>query len=120
MQDNPRHFEVSDPFGRSWKVELQWFQNGISIRHADTIDVKYRLTSPEQVMEKVIALPHVSLLDVSRRAGRAVTDPWTVRLAGHHLMHMIENWSDMEKHLVTLRTPEVQEVADEVAAEQAA
>jgi hypothetical protein len=42
MADNSRRFEAGpDPFGRTWQVEFRWLQTGISIRHADTVDVKF-------------------------------------------------------------------------------
>ena len=42
MSDQTRLFEAGpDPFGRMWKVQFRWLQTGISIRHADTVDVKF-------------------------------------------------------------------------------
>jgi hypothetical protein len=42
MNDQSRLFEAGpDPFGRTWKVQFRWLQTGISIRHADTVDVKF-------------------------------------------------------------------------------
>ncbi len=42
MPDNFRRFQAGpDPFGRVWEVEFRWLQTGISIRHADTVDVKF-------------------------------------------------------------------------------
>ena len=44
MLDNFRRFQAGpDPFGRTWEVEYRWLQTGISIRHADTVDVKFIL-----------------------------------------------------------------------------
>jgi hypothetical protein len=71
MMENFRRFEVGpDPFDRNWIVEFRWLQTGISIRHADTVDVKFQLISGEEVQEKVIALPHPDLLALSRKLGR--------------------------------------------------
>ena len=100
--ENFRRFEVGpDPFGRNWIVEFRWLQTGISIRHADTVDVKFQLISGEDVQEKVIALPHPDLLALSAKLGRPLTDPWSMKLAALHLHHMIETDEDMEKTLVT-------------------
>ena len=45
MIENFRRFQAGpDPFGRTWDVEFRWQQNGISIRHADTVDVKFHLS----------------------------------------------------------------------------
>lgn len=101
--ENYRRFEVGpDPFGRNWIVEFRWLQTGISIRHADTVDVKFQLISGEDVQEKVIALPHPDLLTLSKQVGRPLTDPWCMKIAALHLRHMIETDEDMEKALVTV------------------
>jgi hypothetical protein len=103
MMENYRRFEVGpDPFGRNWIVEFRWLQTGISIRHADTVDVKFQLISGEDVQEKVIALPHPDLLTLSTEIGRPLTDPWCMKIAALHLRRMIETDEDMEKPLVTV------------------
>src|SRR5271165_768769 len=53
MPDNSRRFDAGpDPFGRTWHVEFRWLQTGISIRHADTVDVKFVLwTDGEEKQE---------------------------------------------------------------------
>ena len=41
---NFRQFEAGpDPFGRKFQVYFKWLQTAISIRHADTVDVKFVL-----------------------------------------------------------------------------
>lgn len=103
MNENYRRFDVGpDPFGRNWTVEFRWLQNGISIRHSDTVDVKFQLIRGEKVEEKVIALPHPDLLAVSSELNRPLTDPWCMKLAALHLREMIETDRDMDKILVTL------------------
>ena len=103
MPDNSRRFEVGpDPFGRIWHVEFRWLQTGISIRHADTVDVKFAIwTDGEQRQERVIALRHADLLSLSKELNHPLTDPWCLKLAAAHLRHMIESGEDMEKVLVT-------------------
>jgi hypothetical protein len=104
MPENFRRFQAGpDPFGRTWQVEFRWLQTGISIRHADTVDVKFQLwTEGEPRQEKVLALSHPGLLALSKETGHALTDPWCLRLAGTHLLKMIESGEDLEKMLVTL------------------
>jgi len=104
MPENFRRFRAGpDPFGRTWEVEFQWLQTAISIRHADTVDVKYYLWAEgEPKQEKVMALPHADLLALSKEAGHPLTDAWCMKLASRHLAHMIESAQDMEKTLVTL------------------
>ena len=103
MLENARRFEAGpDPFGRIWQVEFRWLQTGISIRHADTVDVKFVLwTEGEEKLEKVIALAHPLLLVLSGETGHPLTDPWCMRLAARHLKYMIESGEDLEKTLVT-------------------
>ena len=107
---NVRRFEAGpDPFGRMWQAEFRWLQTGISIRHADTVDVKFIVwTEGEERQEKVLALPHPLLLALSARTGHALTDAWCLRIAAHHLKHMIESGEDLEKTLVTLSAEDLE------------
>jgi hypothetical protein len=109
MSDQSRLFDAGpDPFGRMWRVQFRWLQTGISIRHADTVDVKFFVTpdggEPE---EKVIALQHPVLLSIAREGNRKLSDPLCMRLAAAHLKHMIETSEDMDKTLVTVSAREL-------------
>ncbi len=109
MTANPRKFEAVDPFDRKWTVSLRWLQNGITIRHADTVDVKWELLAGDgTTMEKVIALRHPDLLEVSRRLKRGLTDAWCIRLAAEHLRQVITTWEDAEK---TIIAPSLDQIA---------
>lgn len=113
MSEQARLFEAGpDPFGRMWKVQFRWLQTGISIRHADTVDVKFFVT-PEGggTEEKVVALPHPALLQLTD-GGRKLTDPFCMRLAAAHLRRMIETSEDMDKTLVTVSPQELHGYAD--------
>jgi hypothetical protein len=116
MVENFRRFETeADPFGRVWQVEFRWQQNGISIRHADTVDVKFHIwTTDEPNQERVIALAHPDLLKLSSQTGRPLTDAWCIKLAALHLKHMIESDEDMEKTLVTAPFSELERYAAEL------
>jgi hypothetical protein len=109
MQEHFRYFQVGpDPFGRSCTVQFRWLQTGISIRHADTVDVKFLLKYDDGTEEeKVVALPHAILLDVCKERGRKLTDPWCMKLAALHIRHMIETAEDIEKTVVTLTAAEI-------------
>jgi hypothetical protein len=113
MPDNLRRFSAGpDPFGRVWEVEFQWLQTGISIRHADTVDVKYYLwTEGEPKQEKVIALPHPDLIALSNEIGHPLTDSWCMKLAAHHLIEMIQTAEDLEKTLITLAPADLKRAA---------
>jgi hypothetical protein len=113
MSENFRRFEAGpDPFGRVWEVEFRWLQTAISIRHADTVDVKFVLwTEGEEKQEKVVALQHADLLALSKSSGHALTDAWCLKLAGQHLKYMIESGEDLEKTLITLSPPDLDRAA---------
>jgi hypothetical protein len=103
-----RHFRAGpDPFGRSWQVDLLWLQTATSIRHSDSVDVKFLLSDGETRLEKVIALHHPDLLELSGATGLPLTDPWCMRLAAQHLVNMIETGNDIEKILVTVKPEEL-------------
>jgi hypothetical protein len=105
---NFREFEAGpDPFGRTWRVYFKWLQTGITLRHADTVDVKFVVEYEGQREEKIIALPHPGLLALSKATGHRLTDAWCSRLAALHLKHMIETGEDIEKRLVTVSDAEM-------------
>ena len=116
MLDNFRQFQVGpDPFGRTWQVHFAWLQTGISIRHADTVDVKFGISSGgEPFEERVIALPHPVLLAVSKQVGHPLTDAWCLKIAALHLKRMLETGEDLEKTLVTPQADEIEQYAREL------
>ncbi len=118
MLENFRRFETAqDPFGRVWQVQFRWQQNGISIRHADTVDVKFHIwTVDEPKQERVVALINPDLLKLSAKTGHAVTDAWCMKLAALHLKHMIETGEDMEKTLVTVPYADLEQYAGAITA----
>jgi hypothetical protein len=100
---NFRHFQAGpDPWGRVWQVDLLWLQTAISIRHSDSVDVKFLLQHGDVLKEVVVSLPHADLLALSKKTGRPLTDPWCMKLAALHLAHIIESGEDFEKKLVTV------------------
>ena len=114
-----RHFTAPDLFGSPIEVEFRWLQNGISIRHADTVDVKFEIVMEGRREERVLALPHPLLLRVSAESGHPITDPWCSRMAALHLKHMIESGDDFEKTLVTLTGDQMNEYAKQLKPELA-
>lgn len=117
MLDNFRKFKAGpDPFGRTWDVEFRWQQTGISIRHADTVDVKFEAAPDgEPHSERVIALQHPALLKASAESGHALTDAWCLKIAALHLKNMIETGEDIEKTLVTIGFPDIERHVKELS-----
>ena len=108
MQNFREFVAGPDPFGRTWQVEFKWLLTAISLRHSDSVDVKFVLRSNDSKMEKTISLSHPDLLELSEKTGRPLTDPWCSRLAALHLKNMIETGEDLEKDLVT---PSIEQLA---------
>src|SRR6476620_4597007 len=90
--ENFRQFEAGpDPFGRKYQVLFKWMQTAISLRHADTVDVRFILTDETgESVEKTIAIPHADLLELSRITGHPITDAWCCRMAARHLLYLVE------------------------------
>jgi hypothetical protein len=116
MLENFRQFDAGpDPFGRKWKAHFRWLQTAISIRHADTVDVKFGVSvADEPFEERVVALPHATLLVLSKNSGHLLTDAWCLKLAALHLNHMIETGEDIEKTLVTVQADELGRYAEQL------
>ena len=114
---NFREFEAGpDPFGRKFQVYFKWLQTAISLRHADTVDVKFVLTDAENAQtQKTIALPHAELLRVSQESRRPLDDAWCSRIAALHLLHLVETGEDMEKDLVTVAAVDLKKYAEKIA-----
>ena len=114
---NFREFEAGpDPFGRKFQVLFKWLQTAISLRHADTVDVKFVLVEADgSRTEKTVALPHADLLAAGGAIGRAMDDPWCARLAALHLLYLIRTGEDMEKDLVTASPADIQRYAAELS-----
>jgi hypothetical protein len=108
MTENFRHFRLEpDPAGRTWQVDFLWLQTAVSIRHSDSVDVKFLLTSGDARIEKVVSLRHPDLVELSRTAGRPLTDSWCMTLAARHLAKMVETGDDFEKALATVEAAEL-------------
>jgi hypothetical protein len=117
---NYRQFEAGpDPFGRKFQVYFKYLQTAISIRHADTVDVKFVLEEEGgSKTEKTIALHHAHLLRLSKETGRPMDDPWCSRLAEKHLLHLVSTGEDMEKNLVTVPYSDLKSYASELARDE--
>src|SRR5438477_8848881 len=109
---NFREFPAGpDPFGRTYQVLFKWMQTAISLRHSDTVDVKFILRSDSERSEKTIAMRHADLLRLSRDTTHELTDAWCSRLAGQHLLHLVLTGEDLEKDLVTVSYRHLQDHA---------
>ncbi len=112
MIKNFRRFQAGpDPLGKIWQVEFLWQQTAISIRHSDSVDVKFLLTCQDERQTKVIALMRRLLYELAEKLGRQVTDAWCMKLAAMHLVHMIETGEDMDKVISTPSMKDLEQAA---------
>lgn len=114
---NYREFDAGpDPFGRKFHVYFKWIQNAISIRHSDTVDVKFVIDEEGGARtEKTVALLHPDLVRLTHETGRQLDDPWCARLAMAHLLYIISTGDDMEKDLVTVPYADLKRYASELS-----
>ena len=119
---NFRQFEAGpDPFGRKFQVFFKWLQTAISLRHADTVDVKFVVADESgSQSEKTIALSHPGLLRLSSETGYPMDDSWCARLAALHLLHLVETGEDMEKDLVTVAPADLKRYAESLRSSETA
>jgi len=97
-----------------WEVRFKWLQTAISIRHSNSVDVKFLLSNNSESGEKTISMPLPELLNASKASGTPMTDAWCARLAKRHLEHLITSGEDMEKELVTVSPADLATYAREV------
>jgi len=105
---NFREFDAGpDPFGLMWHVRFKWLQTAISIRHSNSVDVKFLMASGSEEMEKTVSMPLPDLTRIAKEGGIPMSDAWCARLAMQHLTFLITSGEDMEKDLVTVSEKEL-------------
>jgi hypothetical protein len=108
--ENFRDFEAGpDPFGRMWHAQFKYLQTGISIRHSDSVDVRYILTAGEESVQKTVVIQNADIRAWAARTKRPVSDPWCSRIASCKLRYVIETGEDMEKDYLPVTTQEIEE-----------
>jgi hypothetical protein len=107
--ENFRDFDAGvDPFGHSWHAWMKYLQTGISIRHSDSVDVRYVLDNGDDKIEKTIVLQNEDLRAYSKRTGRTISDAWCSRLAMCKLLYTIETAEDIEKDYLPVTPAEIE------------
>ena len=96
--ENFRDFEIGpDPFGQTWQAHFKYLQTGISIRHSNSVDVRYVLDSGSSQIQKTIVIQNADIRAYATRTGRKVSDAWCSRIAMCKLRYVIETAEDLEK-----------------------
>jgi hypothetical protein len=108
--ENFRDFDAgADPFGRTWHAQFKYLQTGISIRHSDSVDVRFVLSNGEEQMQKTIVIPNADIRAYGKRTGRVISDPWCSRIAMLKLKNAVETAEDLEKDYLMVTADEIAE-----------
>jgi hypothetical protein len=108
--ENFREFDAGpDPFGRVWHAQFKFLQTAISIRHSDSVDVRYVLDNGEERVEKTVVIPHADMRAYSARSGRPISDAWCSRLAMLKIRKMVETAEDLEKDYLMVTARDLEE-----------
>lgn len=99
--------------GESIHCTYQAIIVAIATRHADAIDIKF-MANGRPVW---VAIPHRAWVEYKARAGKVITDPLAVQIAGHYLKSAIESGYDNGREMYTLTPPEALEHLDAVMSE---
>lgn len=120
--ENFRDFEAGpDPFGRKWHVLFKFLQTAISIRHSDSVDVRFILSSGDENMQKTIVLQNADLRAwAAAGSDRKLSDTWCCRVAMCKLRKSIETAEDLENDYLMVTRPELDEFGSGIKAWEAA
>lgn len=83
---------------------------GISLRHSDTVDVKFLVNGTGVVL----ALPHAAFAEYRRKTGRALTDQDAMQMASLALKQMLERGEQANVPLLTLSSEQTLELAGHI------
>jgi hypothetical protein len=115
LMENFRDFEAGpDPFGRTWHAQFKYLQTGISIRHSDSVDVRYVLDNGEEQVQKTVVIQNADIRAYRTNTGRPVSDAWCSRLAMCKLGQAIETAEDLEKDYLPLTAQEIEKFDAEI------
>jgi dsRNA-specific ribonuclease len=108
--ENFRDFDAgADPFGRRWHAQFKYLQTGISIRHSDSVDVRFVLDNGEEQVQKTVVIHNADIRAYGKRTGRVITDSLCSRIAACKLHHVIETAEDLEKDYLFATPAEIEE-----------
>jgi len=108
LMENFRDFHIGpDPFGRTWHALFKYLQTGISIRHSDSVDVCFVLDNGEEIMKRVVVIPHAALRAYAEKTGRKVSDTLCSRIAALKVKEVITNAEELENEYLPVTPAEI-------------
>ncbi len=88
-----RNFQVRSRLNQQpYSCHLVYLQTAISLRHSDTVDVKFRVNGKGVV----VALPHPAWPEFQKQTGAPLTDDLAARVAAALLSEALERGDDVE------------------------
>ncbi|HYA17999.1 MAG TPA: hypothetical protein VEF06_11065 [Bryobacteraceae bacterium] len=113
---NFRDFHAGpDPFGRKWHVLFKFLQTAISIRHSDSVDVRFILTSGDETMQRTVVMRNADLRAwAAKGSGRKVSDTLCSRVAMLKILQAVETAEDLEKDYLVATPAELEEFGKEI------
>ena len=104
-------FKVRSPLDqKTYHCRFHSLTTGISLRHSDTVDIRFLLNGAPIVL----ALPHAAFAEYRHQAGRALTDRDAVHIAALALQHLLERGERLDMPLLTLSCEQTLEFAKQV------
>ena len=102
-------FEVLSPLDqKTYHGRFHSLVTGISLRHSDTVDVKFLLDGSPIV----VALPHAAFAEYRRKMGLPLTYRNAIQIAGLWLKQLLERGERMDEPLLTLSLRQTFELAE--------
>ena len=90
---NYRDFHTQSALtGQEYHCVFVYLQTAISLRHSDTVDVKFRVNGAGVV----VALPHTAWVTYQQEAGQPLTDARATEVAAAILKEALERGEDIE------------------------
>ena len=104
--ENFRDFEAGpDPFGRVWHVQFKYLQTAISIRHSDSVDVRFILENGDNRIRRPSSFRSPTSAPGPNAPGREVSDAWCSRIAMCRIREVIATAEDLEKDYIAVTPP---------------
>lgn len=77
---------------QDYHCRFVYLQTAISLRHSDTVDVKFRVNGAGVI----VALPHTAWVEYQRQKGQALTDERATKVAATLLREALERGENVD------------------------
>src|SRR5579885_803902 len=88
---------VSPADGKEYQCRFRMIATAISLRHSDTVDIKFLVNGKPYV----VALPHAALAQYRKTTGKILTDADSIEMAGRLLTETLQKEGLRDDRLLT-------------------